>query len=72
MSQALRKLTGRIKNSNCLVVFINQIRMKIGVVLVIETTTGGNALNSAHLFVLIFVVLAVSKMVMKSLVMKLV
>lgn len=32
MSQALRKLTGQIKNSNCLVVFINQIRMKIGVV----------------------------------------
>ncbi|ACA31947.1 recombinase RecA [Histophilus somni] len=46
MSQALRKLTGQIKNSNCLVVFINQIRMKIGVVFGNpETTTGGNALK---------------------------
>lgn len=42
MSQALRKLTGQIKNSNCLVVFINQIRMKIGVMFGNpETTTGG-------------------------------
>ncbi|HDX0983638.1 TPA: recombinase RecA [Pasteurella multocida] len=46
MSQALRKLTGQIKNSNCLVVFINQIRMKIGVIFGNpETTTGGNALK---------------------------
>ncbi|HHW7448607.1 recombinase RecA [Pasteurella multocida subsp. multocida] len=46
MSQALRKLTGQIKNSNCLVVFINQIRMKIGVMFGnSETTTGGNALK---------------------------
>ncbi len=46
MSQALRKLTGNIKRSNCLVVFINQIRMKIGVMFGNpETTTGGNALK---------------------------
>jgi recombination protein RecA len=46
MSQALRKLTGSIKNSNCLVIFINQIRMKIGVMFGSpETTTGGNALK---------------------------
>ena len=46
MSQALRKLTGQIKNSNCLVMFINQIRMKIGVMFGNpETTTGGNALK---------------------------
>jgi len=46
MSQALRKLTANIKNSNCLVVFINQIRMKIGVMFGNpETTTGGNALK---------------------------
>ncbi|HEX4881178.1 MAG TPA: recombinase RecA [Porticoccaceae bacterium] len=46
MSQALRKLTGSIKNSNCLVIFINQIRMKIGVMFGNpETTTGGNALK---------------------------
>ena len=46
MSQALRKLTGNIKNTNCLVVFINQIRMKIGVMFGNpETTTGGNALK---------------------------
>ncbi|ORU94496.1 MAG: DNA recombination/repair protein RecA [Cycloclasticus sp. symbiont of Poecilosclerida sp. M] len=46
MSQALRKLTGNIKRSNTLVVFINQIRMKIGVVFGNpETTTGGNALK---------------------------
>ncbi|MGQ0287369.1 recombinase RecA [Pasteurellaceae bacterium 22721_9_1] len=46
MSQALRKLTGQIKASNCLVVFINQIRMKIGVMFGNpETTTGGNALK---------------------------
>lgn len=46
MSQALRKLTGQIKNSNCLVIFINQIRMKIGVMFGNpETTTGGNALK---------------------------
>ncbi|WP_243049462.1 recombinase RecA [Dyella sp. RRB7] len=46
MSQALRKLTANIKKSNCLVVFINQIRMKIGVMFGSpETTTGGNALK---------------------------
>lgn len=46
MSQALRKLTGNIKATNCLVVFINQIRMKIGVMFGNpETTTGGNALK---------------------------
>jgi recombination protein RecA len=46
MSQALRKLTGNIKRSNCLVVFINQIRLKIGVMFGNpETTTGGNALK---------------------------
>ena len=46
MSQALRKLTSNIKRSNCLVVFINQIRMKIGVMFGSpETTTGGNALK---------------------------
>ncbi|MDH2434585.1 recombinase RecA [Pokkaliibacter sp. MBI-7] len=46
MSQALRKITGNIKNANCLVVFINQIRMKIGVMFGNpETTTGGNALK---------------------------
>ncbi|MAT52186.1 MAG: recombinase RecA [Porticoccaceae bacterium] len=46
MSQALRKLTGNIKNAKCLVVFINQIRMKIGVMFGSpETTTGGNALK---------------------------
>ncbi|AVP97375.1 recombinase RecA [Ahniella affigens] len=46
MSQALRKLTANIKKSNCLVIFINQIRMKIGVMFGNpETTTGGNALK---------------------------
>jgi len=46
MSQALRKLTGNIKRSNCIVIFINQIRMKIGVMFGSpETTTGGNALK---------------------------
>ena len=46
MSQALRKLTGTIKKTNCMVVFINQIRMKIGVMFGSpETTTGGNALK---------------------------
>ena len=46
MSQALRKLTGNIKRTNCLVIFINQIRMKIGVMFGNpETTTGGNALK---------------------------
>ena len=45
-SQALRKITGNIKNANCLVIFINQIRMKIGVMFGSpETTTGGNALK---------------------------
>ena len=46
MSQALRKLTANIKKTNCLVIFINQIRMKIGVMFGSpETTTGGNALK---------------------------
>ncbi|RDH44999.1 recombinase RecA [Zooshikella ganghwensis] len=46
MSQALRKITGNIKQANCLVIFINQIRMKIGVMFGNpETTTGGNALK---------------------------
>ena len=46
MGQALRKITGNIKNANCLVIFINQIRMKIGVMFGSpETTTGGNALK---------------------------
>ena len=46
MSQALRKITGNIKNATCLVIFINQIRMKIGVMFGNpETTTGGNALK---------------------------
>ena len=46
MSQALRKLTGSISRSNCMVIFINQIRMKIGVMYGSpETTTGGNALK---------------------------
>ncbi len=46
MSQALRKITGNIKRSNCLCIFINQIRMKIGVMFGNpETTTGGNALK---------------------------
>ena len=46
MSQALRKITGSVKNANCLVIFINQIRMKIGVMFGSpETTTGGNALK---------------------------
>tara|TARA_R110002020_G_scaffold18983_41_gene65872 strand:- start:3995 stop:5215 length:1221 start_codon:yes stop_codon:yes gene_type:complete len=48
MSQALRKLTGNIKRSNCMVIFINQLRMKIGIMMPgqsPETTTGGNALK---------------------------
>ncbi|MFD2739273.1 recombinase RecA [Sulfitobacter aestuarii] len=46
MSQAMRKLTGSISRSNCMVIFINQIRMKIGVMFGSpETTTGGNALK---------------------------
>ena len=48
MSQALRKLTGTIKKSGCLVIFINQLRMKIGMMMPgqnPETTTGGNALK---------------------------
>jgi recombination protein RecA len=46
LSQAMRKLTGAIKQSNCMVIFINQIRMKIGVMFGSpETTTGGNALK---------------------------
>jgi len=46
MSQALRKLTGSVSKSNCMIIFINQIRMKIGVMFGNpETTTGGNALK---------------------------
>ena len=46
MSQALRKLTGSISKSNCMIIFINQIRMKIGVMFGSpETTSGGNALK---------------------------
>ena len=48
MSQALRKLTGNIKRSNCMVIFINQLRHKIGIMMPgqsPETTTGGNALK---------------------------
>lgn len=46
MSQALRKITGNVKRANCMVIFINQIRMKIGVMFGNpETTTGGNALK---------------------------
>lgn len=46
MSQALRKLTSNVKQANCLMIFINQIRMKIGVMFGSpETTTGGNALK---------------------------
>ncbi|MDV6329062.1 DNA recombination/repair protein RecA, partial [Idiomarina sp. Sol25] len=46
MSQAMRKLTGSISRSRCMVIFINQIRMKIGVMFGSpETTTGGNALK---------------------------
>ena len=46
MSQALRKLTATIKKTNCMIIFINQIRMKIGVMFGSpETTTGGNALK---------------------------
>ena len=46
MSQAMRKLTGSISRSNCMVIFINQIRMKIGVMFGSpETTTGGNAIK---------------------------
>jgi recombination protein RecA len=46
MSQAMRKLTGSISRTNCMVIFINQIRMKIGVMFGSpETTTGGNALK---------------------------
>ena len=46
MSQALRKLTGSISKSRCMVIFINQIRMKIGVMFGSpETTSGGNALK---------------------------
>jgi len=53
MSQALRKIAGSVKHANCLIVFINQIRMKIGVMFGSpDTTTGGNALKfyaSVHL-----------------------
>ena len=50
MRQALRKITGNAKRSNCMVIFINQIRMKIGVMFGSpETTTGGNALKYSML-----------------------
>ena len=63
MSQALRKLTANIKNANCLVIFINQIRMKIGVMFGNpETTTGGNALSFMPRCVWIFVAPAPSRM----------
>ena len=42
---SLRKLTGSISRSNCTVIFINQLRMKIGVMFERKTTTGGNALK---------------------------
>ena len=46
MSQALRKITGNVSRSNCMLIFLNQIRMKIGVMFGNpETTTGGNALK---------------------------
>ncbi|ELP6119348.1 TPA: recombinase RecA [Vibrio vulnificus] len=45
LSQSMRKLTGNLKQSNCMCIFINQIRMKIGVMFNPETTTGGNALK---------------------------
>ena len=49
MSQALRKLTGSISNTNTMMIFINQIRMKIGVMFGSpETTSGGNALKFIH------------------------
>ena len=49
MSQAMRKLTGSIARSKCMVIFINQIRMKIGVMFGSpETTTGGNAINDRY------------------------
>jgi recombination protein RecA len=62
LSQAMRKLTAAIKQTNCLVIFINQIRMKIGVMFGSpETTTGGNALSSSMLrYDWIFAVLAQS------------
>ena len=66
MSQALRKLTGNIKRSNTLCIFINQIRMKIGVMFGNpETTTGGNALKFYASVRLYFVVSALLKRAMK-------
>ena len=71
MSQALRKMAGNIKHSNTLVVFINQIRMKIGVMFGSpETTTGGNALKFYHRFGSISVESAPSRKEMRSLVAK--
>ena len=62
MSQALRKLTGSINRSRCMVIFINQIRMKIGVMFGSpETTTGGNAPSSTPASVWIFVALVPSR-----------
>src|SRR5690625_6113392 len=48
MSQALRKITGNIKNANCLVIFINQIRMKIGVMFGNPEDRKSTRLNSSH------------------------
>lgn len=50
MSQALRKITGNIKNANCLVVFINQIRMKIGVMLALRLPRAGMRLSSTPVY----------------------
>ena len=62
LSQAMRKLTGAIKQTNCLVIFINQIRMKIGVMFGSpETTTGGNALKFIRRFASTFVVIGAIK-----------
>ena len=72
MSQALLKLTGSISKSNCMVIFINQIRMKIGVMFGSpETTTGGNATKILCIYtVWISGELVPSKMVTRSLVIK--
>lgn len=72
MSQAMRKLAGNLKQTNTMLIFINQIRMKIGVMFGNpETTTGVMHLSFMLLYALIFVVLVRLKIVMKSLVMKL-
>ena len=69
MSQALRKLTSSISNTNTMMIFINQIRMKIGVMFGSpETTSGGNALNFTHLLEWILEELVQLKIKMKLLV----